>query len=71
MEKPRYFKTKTKFKQYISTNPALKKMPEEKYNTRRVTIPQKAQEIHTIILAKQKEENYTHTHTHTHTTITH
>ena len=62
MEKTRYIKT---FKQYLSTNQALQKELEGKFNPRKITSSKETQEISNSILAKTREARM-----HTHTTTT-
>ena len=50
------FHDKTKFKQYLSTNPALQRIIKEKKNTRTETMPQKKQQSNP--LTNQKEDSH-------------
>jgi hypothetical protein len=43
MEKTKY--SRTKFKQYLSTNPALQRILKEKSNKRKIPAPKKGQDI--------------------------
>jgi hypothetical protein len=45
MEKPRYFHEKTKFIQYLSTNPALQRIIDGKLQHRRETNPRKSKKV--------------------------
>ena len=60
MEKTSTFHDKIRFKQYLSTNSALKKVIDRKLQSRRLVVSTKTQAIDNIIPESPKEE---HTHT--------
>jgi hypothetical protein len=57
MEKNKIFQDKTKFQQYLSTNPSLQRILQENSNTRKVPTPKKRQAIKDLTTTPKGEDH--------------